>query len=161
RERWGRDGPGVLVLRPPGARPDQDPILLPEDRRHASGRGRASPQASPVTPRDAARAIFDSALAAGDVTPLVRRHVGLDSGHRRALAPGRGRAGAARAAAAEQAVGTRIGGGFVVVKDGCAVPVPRVEIAEAGPPVPDARGPAASARLLELARGAGNDDLVL
>jgi glycerate 2-kinase len=64
-------------------------------------------------------------------------------------------------AAAEEALGDRIAGGFVVVKDGCAVPVRRVEIADAGHPVPDARGLAASARLLELAQGAGEEDLVL
>jgi glycerate 2-kinase len=114
-----------------------------------------------VTPRDAARAIFDSALAAGDVIPLVRRHLGLDSRHRRVLVLGCGKASAAMAAAAEEALGDRISGGFVVVKDGCAVPVPSVESTEAGHPVPDARGLAASARLLELARGAGEDDLVL
>jgi glycerate 2-kinase len=114
-----------------------------------------------VTPRDAARAIFDAALAAGDVTPLVRRHLGLEARHRRVLVLGCGKASAAMAAAAEEALGNRISGGFVVVKDGCAVPVAGVEIAEAGHPVPDARGLAASARLLELARGAGEDDLVL
>ena len=65
------------------------------------------------------------------------------------------------AAAAEEIAADRIADGFVVVKDGCAVPVRRVQIAEAGHPVPDARGLAASTRLLELARGAGEDDLVL
>jgi hydroxypyruvate reductase len=114
-----------------------------------------------VTPRDAARAIFDAALAAGDVTPLVRRHLALDARHRRVLILGCGKASAAMAAAADEALGDRIAGGFVVVKDGCAVPVPRVEVAEAGHPVPDGRGLAASARLLELAHGAGEDDLVL
>jgi len=114
-----------------------------------------------VTPRDAARAIFDAALGAGDVTPLVRHHLELDSRHRRVLVLGCGKASAAMAAAAAEALGDRISGGFVVVKDGCAVPVPGVEIAEAGHPVPDARGLAASARLLELARGAGKEDLVL
>jgi glycerate 2-kinase len=114
-----------------------------------------------VTPRDAARAIFDSALAAGDVIPLVRRHLTLDWRHRRVLVLGCGKASAAMAAAAEEVLGDRISGGFVVVKDGCAVPVPRVEVTEAGHPVPEARGLAASARLLELARGAGEDDLVL
>jgi len=114
-----------------------------------------------VTPRDSARAIFDAALAAGDVTPLVRRHLALESRHRRVLVVGCGKASAAMVAAAEEALGDRIAGGFVVVKDGCAVPVRRVEIADAGHPVPDARGLAASARLLELAQGAGEEDLVL
>jgi len=107
-----------------------------------------------VTPRDAARAILDSALAAGDVTPLVRRHLGLDARHRRVVVLGCGKASAAMTAAAEEVLGDRLAGGFAVVKDGCAVPVPRVEIAEAGHPVPDNRGLAASARLLELAHAA-------
>jgi hydroxypyruvate reductase len=114
-----------------------------------------------VTPRDAARAILDSALAAGDVTPLVHRHLRLDSRHRRVLVLGCGKASAAMAAAAEEALGDRIAGGFVVVKDGCAVPVSRAEIAEAGHPVPDERGLAASARLLEEAHAAGEESLVL
>ena len=114
-----------------------------------------------MTPRDAARAIFDAALDAGDVTPLVRRHLALESRHRRVLVVGCGKASAAMVAAAEEALGDRIAGGFVVVKDGCAVPVRRVEIADAGHPVPDTRGLAASARLLELAQGAGEEDLVL
>jgi glycerate 2-kinase len=114
-----------------------------------------------VTPRDAARAILDSALAAGDVTPLVHRHLRLDSRHRRVLVLGCGKASAAMAAAAEEALADRIAGGFVVVKDGCAVPVSRAEIAEAGHPVPDERGLAASARLLEEAHAAGEESLVL
>ena len=65
------------------------------------------------------------------------------------------------AAVAEEVVGDRIVDGFVVVKDGHGARVRRVEIAEAGHPVPDERGLAASARLLDLARGAREDDLVL
>jgi hydroxypyruvate reductase len=74
---------------------------------------------------------------------------------------GAGKASGAMAAAAEEIVGDRVAGGFVVVKDGYGAPLVRVEIAEAGHPVPDARGLAASARLLEVARGAGEGDLVL
>jgi glycerate 2-kinase len=117
-----------------------------------------------VTPREAARAILESALAAGDVAPLVRRHLqSLESRLGRAYVRvlGCGKASAVMAAAAEDVIGERVLDGFVVVKDGCAVPVRLVEIAEAGHPVPDERGLAASARLLELARGAGPDDLVL
>ena len=65
------------------------------------------------------------------------------------------------AAVAEEVVGGRIADGFVVVKDGHGARVRRVKISEAGHPVPDERGLAASARLLELARSAREDDLVL
>jgi hydroxypyruvate reductase len=114
-----------------------------------------------VTPRDAVRAIWDAALAAGDVTPLVRSHLRLDPRHARVFLLGAGKASGAMAAAAEDVLGDRVAGGFVVVKDGCGAPLTRAEIAEAGHPVPDARGPAASARLLDVARGAGERDLVL
>jgi hydroxypyruvate reductase len=114
-----------------------------------------------VTPRDALRAIWDAALAAGDVTPLVRSHLRLDRRHARVFLLGAGKASGAMAAAAEEVVGDRVAGGFVVAKDGCAAPLRRVDIAEAGHPVPDARGLAASARLLEVARRAGENDLVL
>jgi glycerate 2-kinase len=114
-----------------------------------------------VTPRDATRAIWDAALAAGDVTPLVRAHLRLDRRYARVFLLGAGKASGAMAAAAEEIVGDRVAGGFVVVKDGYAARLRRVEIAEAGHPVPDTRGLAASARLLEVARGARENDLVL
>jgi hydroxypyruvate reductase len=114
-----------------------------------------------VTPRDAVRAIWEAALAAGDVAPLVRSHVCLDRRHARVFLLGAGKASGAMAAAAEEVVGDRVAGGFVVVKDGYGAPLRRVEIAEAGHPVPDVRGVAASARLLEVARRAGENDLVL
>jgi len=65
------------------------------------------------------------------------------------------------ARAVEDIVGDRVRDGFVVVKDGYRAPTSRVTIAEAGHPVPDARGQAASTRLLELATGAGPRDLVM
>jgi glycerate 2-kinase len=114
-----------------------------------------------VTPRDAVRAIWDAALAAGDVGPLVRRHLHLDHRHTRVFLLGAGKASGAMAVAAEQIAGDRVAGGFVVVKDGYDRHLRRVEIAEAGHPVPDARGLAASARLLEVARSAREGDLVL
>src|SRR5881296_525493 len=57
--------------------------------------------------------------------------------------------------------GDRIAGGFVVVKDGYTTPTRRVTIAEAGHPVPDARGEAAADRLLALARDAGAGERLL
>src|SRR5688572_27088833 len=65
------------------------------------------------------------------------------------------------ARAVEAILGPRVGEGFVVVKDGYRLPAARIEIAEAGHPVPEARGLAASARLLALAEAATADDLVI
>ena len=121
-----------------------------------------------------AAAMWRAALAAGDVAPLLRRHLRLDGAHvsagtavvdldrvRRVLVLGAGKAGASMARAVEEILGPRVTGGFVVVKDGYRSPTTRVEVAEAGHPVPDGRGLAASARLLALAESATADDLVL
>jgi glycerate 2-kinase len=114
-----------------------------------------------VTPRDVVRAIWEAALAAGDVAPLVRAHLRLDRGPARVFLLGAGKASGAMAAAAEDVLGDRVAGGFVVVKDGYGARLRHGEIAEAGHPVPDSRGLDASGRLLELARAAGEDDLIV
>ena len=61
-----------------------------------------------MTPRDAARSILESALAAGDVAPLVRRHLRVDPRHGRVHVLGCGKASGAMAAVAEEVVGDRI-----------------------------------------------------
>ncbi len=128
----------------------------------------------PVSAREAAAAIWRAALAAGAVGPLLQRHLQL-SDHRlsagplaldldrvrRVLVLGAGKAGASMARSVEAMLGARVSEGFVVVKDGYRLPTTRIEIAEAGHPVPDERGVAASARLLALAESATADDLVL
>lgn len=124
--------------------------------------------------RSAARAIWEAALAAGDVDPIVRgalRRYGatitagalaLDLRRvRRVLVLGAGKASAAMARAVEDILGDRIGDGLVVVKDGYARPTRKVRIVEAGHPVPDERGRAAAGELLRLAESAGPDDLVI
>jgi hydroxypyruvate reductase len=128
----------------------------------------------PGNAREAAAAIWQAALAAGDVTPLLQRHLRLDGARltagalaldltrvRRVLVLGAGKAGASMARAVEGILGERVSEGFVVVKDGYRLPAGRLEIAEAGHPVPDARGLASSARLLALAESATADDLVI
>jgi len=82
-------------------------------------------------------------------------------GAARVVVLGCGKAAGAMARAVEAALAPRIAAGLVVVKDGYRAPTRVVEVAEAGHPVPDARGVRAAARLLELARAAGPDDLVL
>jgi glycerate 2-kinase len=127
-----------------------------------------------VTPRAAARAIFDAALAAARVAPLVQRVLHGEAGGlavdgwrwerrpgARLVVLGLGKAAATMAQAVEAVVGNGLDEGLVVVKDGYGVPTRRVQVLEAGHPVPDARGQAAALRLLELARRARADDLVL
>ncbi|HKZ04928.1 MAG TPA: DUF4147 domain-containing protein [Methylomirabilota bacterium] len=129
-----------------------------------------------MTLRESARAVFDAALRAGDVGPLVRRaltDVSLPPGGvlpppgrvlpppGRVLVVGAGKASGAMAAAAEEALGERIVDGVVAVKDGHLVPTRRVRLLEAGHPVPDARGAAAARAIHDLARTATADDLLL
>jgi hydroxypyruvate reductase len=127
-----------------------------------------------VTGREAALAIWQAALAAGDVDPLLRAalqrdgralragalRVDLDR-TRRVIVLGCGKASAAMARVIEAILGDRLHGGFVVVKDGYRASTRVVEVAEAGHPVPDARGEAAAERMLALADGASADDLVI
>src|SRR3990167_2035560 len=114
-----------------------------------------------MSAREDARAIWQAVLAAADPAPLVRAHLAALPAARHILVLGCGKASGAMARAAEEVLGARIAAGFVVVKDGYTVPLARVRLTEAGHPVPDARGLAASARLLELAHGADEDDLIL
>jgi glycerate 2-kinase len=128
----------------------------------------------PASAREAAAAIWRAALAAGDVAPLLQRQLHLAGNRliagalaldldrvRRVLVLGAGKAGASMARTVEAMLGARVSEGFVVVKDGYRLPTARIEIAEAGHPVPDGRGVAASARLLALAESATAHDLVI
>lgn len=76
---------------------------------------------------------------------------------------GSGKAGAAMSRAVEDALGERITGGLVVVKDSHTgdTQLSHIEIVEASHPVPDHRGVQASERLLEIADRAGENDLVI
>ncbi len=116
-----------------------------------------------MTLRESARAVFDAALRAADVRPLVRRALGgLDLPPRgRVLVVGAGKASGAMASAAEETLGDRIADGVVAVKDGHLAPTRRVHLLEAGHPVPDERGAAAARAIHDLAHSAGPDDLVL
>ena len=127
-----------------------------------------------MTPREAALAIWRAALAAAAVEPLVRAALRRDGDRlscgaftldltqiARVIVLGCGKAGAAMAQAVEAVLGGRLTEGFVVVKDGHALPTRVVSLAEAEHPVPDRRGQAAAERILSLAQGAGPDDLVL
>ena len=116
-----------------------------------------------MTLREKARAVFDAALRASDVGPLVRQALaGLDLPSRgRVLVVGAGKASGAMAAAAEEALGDRVVAGVVAVKDGHLAPTRRVRLLEAGHPVPDQRGADAARAIRDLAASATADDLVL
>jgi hydroxypyruvate reductase len=116
-----------------------------------------------LIPRVAAPAIFEAALAAGDVRPLVLRALeSLDPDPRgKLVVVGAGKASAAMARATEEALGDRISEGAVVVKDGYLAETRRVRLIEAGHPVPDERGAAGALEILRLVRGRSSEDVVL
>lgn len=74
---------------------------------------------------------------------------------------GAGKAGAPMAQAVEAVLGDRLTAGLAVVKLGHGGPTEKVEIVEAGHPVPDAASVVAGARILDLARRATAEDLVI
>jgi glycerate-2-kinase len=61
----------------------------------------------------------------------------------------------------ENLLGPRISGGHISVKYGFSVPLRYIEITEAGHPVPDKNGFLATDRILQIARSAGSNDLII
>jgi glycerate 2-kinase len=126
--------------------------------------------------REAVRPILDAALAAVDPRDAVRRALRWDDG---ALAIGEGdlarpgeggriwliaagKAAAGMALGALDVLGDAIAGGTVTVPHGTRTALPpRMDVWEAAHPVPDAHGLAGAVAALEVARGAGEGDVVL
>jgi hydroxypyruvate reductase len=74
---------------------------------------------------------------------------------------GCGKAAAAMAKSVERLLGERITAGIVIVKYGHLADLNRIQIVEAGHPVPDRNGEEGVRRILALAESAGQEDLVL
>jgi hydroxypyruvate reductase len=109
-------------------------------------------------PREFLRDLFDRAVEAADpmrslAAFLPERPLG------RVLVVGAGKASARMAEAVEAAWGRCEG--LVITRDGYARPCEGIEIVEAAHPVPDARGLAATERMLAMLRGLGPEDFVL
>src|ERR1700751_482518 len=102
------------------------------------------------------RALFNAALAAADPYRAIERRIPAPVRGRTVLV-GAGKASAAMARAFEAAWPGPLEG-LVITRYGHAVPCGRIEIVEAGHPVPDAAGEGAARRILSLARGLGPDD---
>jgi len=114
---------------------------------------------TPGDERTFLRALFDAAIAAADPAKVVPTHLPPPP-KGRTIVLGAGKASAAMAKAVEDNWPGELSG-LVVTRYGHAVPCQRIEIVEAAHPVPDEAGRAAARRILDLAKTAGPDDLVL
>jgi glycerate 2-kinase len=120
-----------------------------------------------------ARGIFTAGVAAVDPVEAVKRHLRRRgdmieiAGHRYELSKyrhlyvvGAGKASARMALAVVNVLRESIDGGVVIVKYGYSVALPRIDIIEAGHPVPDRAGVKATKRIIETLDKAGKDDLL-
>jgi glycerate 2-kinase len=124
--------------------------------------------------RRSALRIVSAGLAACDVYGATHRAVALEGDdlivdgirHRldpggRLLVIGAGKASLGIATALEEILGDRIDGGAIAVRAGTERELERIEVIGADHPLPSAASEAAALRLLELAAGAGERDIVL
>jgi hydroxypyruvate reductase len=119
--------------------------------------------------------ILEAALAAVEPGGAIRRFIQRDGNelvvqgaryslqeYRRVRIVGTGKAGAPMAAAAEEILGAALCDGLVIVKEGHRQPeCRRVQLLEAGHPIPDQRGVLAASQLSEFLTGSQADDLVI
>jgi len=104
------------------------------------------------------RALFDRAVAVADPMQSLAAHLPARP-EGRLVVVGAGKASARMAEAVEAAYGPCEG--LVITRYGHARPCHGVEIVEADHPVPDEAGMRATARMLDLLHGLGEDDQVL
>jgi glycerate 2-kinase len=112
-----------------------------------------------ASPRALLESMFQAAIASAQPAVCIPAHLPPPP-RGRLLVLGAGKASAAMARAVEDHWPGALEG-LVVTRYGYDVPCKRIEIVEAGHPVPDAAGMRGAERTLELARGLSADDLVL
>jgi glycerate 2-kinase len=105
------------------------------------------------------RELLAAALAAATPEQAVLPHLPPPPAGR-TIVLGAGKAAAAMAQVVERHMAGALEG-LVVTRYGHGAPCTKIEVVEAAHPVPDAAGQSAARRILELAAGAGPDDLVL
>ncbi len=105
------------------------------------------------------RDLFDAAVAAASPALCVPQNL-PEPPKGRTVVVGAGKAAAAMAKAVEDQWAGPLSG-LVVTRYGHRVPCRRIEVVEAGHPVPDSAGTEAAKRILGLVQGLTQDDLVL
>ena len=106
------------------------------------------------------REMFDAAVAAADPANLLAPHLPAPP-KGRCVVVGAGKAAGSMAVAVEAAWPDVDVTGVVVAPYGYALECPRIQVREAGHPVPDANSVAAAREILAAVQGLSADDLVL
>lgn len=114
---------------------------------------------SPAAGRELLRGLFTTALQAVDPMLSVPHHLPPPP-RGRTVVVGAGKAAARMALALERAWDGPLSG-LVVTRYGHGEPCQRIEVLEAGHPVPDDAGLQAASRILQRVAGLGPDDLVI
>ncbi len=104
-------------------------------------------------------ALFDAAVSAVDPLAIIKAHLPAPP-KGRTIVIGAGKAAARMAQGVEQHWQGDLSG-LVVTRYGHGAPTRRIEVIEAGHPVPDDASAQAAARMFALVQGLGADDLVL
>lgn len=124
--------------------------------------------------REDAVAIFYKALQAVQPGDAIRRHCKYEgknliigdrvydlSRFKHLFVVGAGKAAASMAATIEDIIGEKVTEGIVIVKYGHAADLSRIELIEAGHPLPDENGQYGASAILNLAKKAERNDLLL
>lgn len=124
--------------------------------------------------RNDALAIFQAGLRAVEPAAAVQRFVRREgevlmiddrpydlNGFRNLLVVGAGKAACPMAANLEAILQERLTGGLVIVKYGHLAPLKKIQVQEAGHPVPEPAGLQGTRKMLDLLAKAGKDDLVI
>jgi glycerate 2-kinase len=124
--------------------------------------------------RQDARVIFEAGLVASDPELLIGRRLQVDgqilyagerlynlANHGDIYVVGAGKATARMALAVEALLGERIARGIIIVKRGHRVPLRKIEVVEAGHPIPDQAGVDATESIIGLLRRTQKTDLIL
>ena len=122
--------------------------------------------------RQSARLIWEAALNAANPATCIRNFVRVTGGlvsvagkempiRGRLIVIGAGKAAARMAQVIEELLGKHITAGLVVTKYGHGLPLQRVQLVEAGHPIPDAAGVRGVQQTRELLKELSADDIVL
>ena len=109
--------------------------------------------------RDLLKRMFDVAIEAADPARVIKHYL-PSKPKGKTIVIGAGKAAGSMARAVEDHVDGPLEG-LVVTRYGHDTDCKKIEVVEAAHPVPDDAGRAAAGRILDLAKGAGHDDLVL